>query len=221
MAGRLLAAVFVVLSSPFAAHAAAPTEREWPAWPRELTLSMASDCGPSHRVLALARAEAVRVWAPSGVVIRWVAPAELPFAAPREGWLVVRCDPDRSPLRPGTAGLAETIASIRFIGGDPTNTIMLRVASASALLARDTPAARALDERFPPLREERLARVLGRAIAHEVGHFLARSGDHTRRGLMKSSHSVELFAGQSLEPFRVDLVPTMARLSPLEESLER
>jgi hypothetical protein len=221
MAGRLLAAVFVVLLSSFTVEAAARGDRQWPAAPRALTLTMTSECNPWDDVLARARAEAVRVWAPSGVIIRWVPPAELPFQSPRDGWLVVRCDPARVPVDAAAVAAIETIASIRFIGGSPTNTIMLRIAGALALLARDRPAARSLDERFPPLRNDRLARVLGRAIAHEVGHFLAQSGEHTRRGLMKARHPVELFAGPSLDSFKVDLMPVMARLSPLEESLER
>jgi hypothetical protein len=32
--------------------------------------------------------------------------------------------------------------------------------------------------------------VLGRALAHAIGHFLLRSRDHSPRGLMRSRHAV-------------------------------
>jgi hypothetical protein len=43
-------------------------------------------------------------------------------------------------------------------------------------------------------REILLARAMGRALAHELGHYIAASKTHTSRGLMKAVHSAyELF----------------------------
>jgi hypothetical protein len=38
------------------------------------------------------------------------------------------------------------------------------------------------------LREEIVARALGRALAHEIGHYLLRSPHHTSSGLMQARH---------------------------------
>jgi hypothetical protein len=40
-----------------------------------------------------------------------------------------------------------------------------------------------------------MGRVLGRALAHEIGHYLLRSPDHSVTGLMRAQHSIaELMA---------------------------
>jgi hypothetical protein len=54
---------------------------------------------------------------------------------------------------------------------------------------------------MPPLqREILLARAMGRALAHELGHYLSASKAHSDKGLMKAVHSAsELFGlGRSL-----------------------
>jgi hypothetical protein len=42
-------------------------------------------------------------------------------------------------------------------------------------------------------RETYLARAMGRALAHELGHFLMASKEHTRRGLMQATHTASDF----------------------------
>jgi hypothetical protein len=77
------------------------------------------------------------------------------------------------------------VAWIRFLDGVPGNAINLSIAAADRLL-KDSPW---LDER--PLRnapidlQERLiATMIGRALAHEIGHFLL-GARHAKDGLMK------------------------------------
>ncbi len=53
-------------------------------------------------------------------------------------------------------------------------------------------------------RETLLARAMGRALAHELGHYLLASKLHTPRGLMKATlTAVELFMPDQ-GPFRID-----------------
>ena len=53
-------------------------------------------------------------------------------------------------------------------------------------------------------RDTLLARAMGRALAHELGHYLLASKLHTRRGLMKATlTAVELFMPDQ-GPFRID-----------------
>lgn len=52
-------------------------------------------------------------------------------------------------------------------------------------------------------REMYLARALGRALAHEVGHYLMGSGAHAATGLMKAVHSSTEFFGAERRQFRI------------------
>jgi hypothetical protein len=49
-----------------------------------------------------------------------------------------------------------------------------------------------------------LGRMLGRALAHELGHFLLRSRFHTAIGLMRSGRSVREFIAPGRRGFEVD-----------------
>jgi hypothetical protein len=48
-----------------------------------------------------------------------------------------------------------------------------------------------------------IGRVLGRVIAHELGHYLLGSAEHTASGLMKAGHSPSEFAAESRAAFRL------------------
>jgi hypothetical protein len=71
--------------------------------------------------------------------------------------------------------------------------------------------------RWPAHVQERLAtRLLGRAIAHELGHYLLRSRDHSRQGLMRASFDerdavVNDRAGFRLLPEQAAALPGRAR----------
>jgi hypothetical protein len=41
-----------------------------------------------------------------------------------------------------------------------------------------------------PYQHDLLGRVLGRALAHEIGHYLLRSREHSALGLMRAQHPV-------------------------------
>jgi hypothetical protein len=96
------------------------------------------------------------------------------------------------------------IAAIRFIDARPMNTITLSLTNAQALLRRDETVTSGQVRGLTAVRTLRLGRMLGRAIAHEVGHFLNQSETHTRRGLMRATHSVAALTGTSLGPFSMD-----------------
>jgi hypothetical protein len=64
-------------------------------------------------------------------------------------------------------------------------------------------------------RETLLARAMGRALAHELGHYLLASKQHTQRGLMKAVlTAVELFMPDE-RPFRIDPVQRRAVVARL------
>jgi len=49
-----------------------------------------------------------------------------------------------------------------------------------------------------------LSRALGRALAHEIGHYLLGSKDHSAAGLMKGSHVASDFLAPQRDGFEID-----------------
>ena len=176
----------------------------------EVAIAMTSDCSIPRETMALAKRESAGIWSAAGVKLRWMNTADLPYESPRSDWLVVRCVSAQQPMLRSTTARTLPLAAIRFLGGSPTNTIVVSPDNASTLLGRDAPESRSMNDRFALLREIRLGRMLGRAIAHEIGHFLNRSEHHTPGGLMRASHTLADLIGRSLAQFKVDRRPERA-----------
>lgn len=141
-------------------------------------------------------AEAARIWQRERVTLRWPAVrggAERPDAPLRvlviaraesaviedERWAVAE-------LVPHADGRALALASISGAR---------RVLDAAA-----TP--RLLE--LPVVTERRLGLVLGRAIAHEIGHFLLATATHADRGLMRATIDASEFAAFNGDSFALD-----------------
>lgn len=170
---------------------------------RLLTIGIAGDCPITGAVIATARAEATSIWARGDVALRWVSASNLPFMAPKSDWLLVQCS--AGPLRnvPAEYERLQPIAAIRFVNAQPMNVITINPQTAGVLLDQDARDGRLTNNQFPALRQLRLGRMLGRALAHEIGHFLGQSGAHTESGLMRPTHTVAAFTGVSLHPFGI------------------
>ena len=135
-----------------------------------------------RRLMTSAVLEATAVWAPYGVDIRVATAGEA--ARPGAVSLAVTLSLSR---RPGTD--AHALGSIPFHGDLPEPAIVLYPAAASDLVTAT--AAGDGDAEWPAAyREIVLGRALGRALAHEIGHFLLRSPDHSRVGLMRARQSM-------------------------------
>ena len=57
---------------------------------------------------------------------------------------------------------------------------------------------------FPGMYDRRLGVVLGRAVAHEIGHYLLQTNTHARRGLMRARIEAREFADLRSGSFRLD-----------------
>ena len=57
---------------------------------------------------------------------------------------------------------------------------------------------------FPAMYDHRLGVVLGRAVAHEIGHYLLHTNTHARRGLMRARIEAREFADLRSGSFRLD-----------------
>jgi len=86
-------------------------------------------------------------------------------------------------------GTAAVLGSIRFLDGVPEPAIVLYPHVVAALLSA-TPGHPIVNSEGA-LRDLILGRALGRALAHEIGHFLLRSQRHSTVGLMRAFQPTE------------------------------
>ena len=128
------------------------------------------------------------------LAIEWTtAPVDLSDADRPQRLYVIINEPDALKPRPGV------IAAIPFLPSGPRNQVSVYPAEAERLLALD-PSTHYLQL---PLRarNEALGRVLGRAVAHEIGHYARNSSGHSHSGLMRATHPIAAMAGVDRSPF--------------------
>jgi len=152
-----------------------------PQAPR-LRIDLVFDGTFSQRLIAAAMAETADIWRPYGVDVRAVKNPDARRAD--AATLVV------TTVNAPENGLpVHTLASIEFVGGSPTSTIEVYPNAVEELIARsalnrgEIAWAAAVHEHF-------LGRAIGRALAHELGHYLLRSQRHTS-GLMRERQAID------------------------------
>jgi hypothetical protein len=128
-------------------------------------------------------AEAVReadlIWARYGVNVR------TPGTSVVESHSAVRL-PVRFIDRKAHVWTAEPLGSIRFVGETPEPALEIYPNAIAALVSTVEFMGRGPDAWVFAFRELILGRVLGRALAHEIGHFLLRTTHHSKSGLMRA-----------------------------------
>jgi hypothetical protein len=146
----------------------------------------------SRRVLM---AEADSIWKLGHVRLNWLRESTEVEAGPSLRVLVVaRPVPKASEYSPWT------VAELMRLGGSQATAI------ASTIGAR-----RILDEGRRQLLQEpvaledyRLGLVLGRAVSHEIGHYLLQTNTHATRGLMRARIDAREFADLRSGSFHLD-----------------
>ena len=140
--------------------------------------------------------EAERIWRHELVRIEFARPGDAP-------------EPPDSPLR--VLVVSRPQFRPRTTGNWPLAELQFEAAPRALAIASIAGAERVVDEatrssgrdlRF--LREHRIGLVLGRAIAHEIGHFLLATGTHAESGLMRASINAREFAAVDGGTFRLD-----------------
>jgi hypothetical protein len=142
--------------------------------------------------------EAARIWLPYGVVIESdLGPP--PTCDGRIVPLAIETDMTRPSGRNEDA-----IGSARFAAdGAPESTIVLYYATA-VRLAVSAPLFGQNAALLPArLRDQAIARTLGRALAHEVGHVLLRWKHHSSVGLMQAQQRASTLTAEDPGPFRL------------------
>ena len=139
-------------------------------------------------------AEAAAIWMPAGIALEWSRGVSKDQA--RRPSIEVMIDNRRAPVgRDGALGW------LTFTSDGPDRFIHLSRASAEGLL-RGTPG---LNDATIASHEAFISRALGRALAHELGHYILRSKTHTPRGLMRAFWTSEQTFG--LRRDGVELTP--------------
>jgi hypothetical protein len=146
--------------------------------------------------------EAILPWRDAGVDVRWASQDAASTGGPEEVYVIVKRDADGAAA--GAGGLwARPIASILFVNGAPTTQVSAYVTAVERLAGQVRLDDQAWLDHPRLLRERMIGRVLGRAIAHEVGHYLFASAAHAPGGLMRARHPIERLLTSSAAGFRV------------------
>jgi hypothetical protein len=134
------------------------------------------------RFAASAMDEVTHIWADYGVDIRALNPGD----AVRDDAVRLSVVLANLPDQPTARGM---LGSIPFLDDSPEPVILLYPGAIATLISgvRVT----ALPDHDWPymLRDLIEGRVLGRALAHEIGHYLLRSRQHSELGLMRARQS--------------------------------
>ena len=170
-----------------------PAAKATTSVPLHVLLTLSSNLPVITRHALISEAE--RIWRHEQVNIEWGRPGHTVehSSAPLRVLVVARPHAARAPgdwpvaqLFPDAAPRALAVASIESAQ---------RVVDEASRLA-------AAGDGAP--REQRLGLVLGRAVAHEIGHFLLATGTHAESGLMRGSIDAREFAAVGGEAFRLD-----------------
>jgi hypothetical protein len=107
----------------------------------------------------------------------------------------------------------DSLGWIEFVDGEPSRIINVSRHAASVLRDRTALGDRTLDALPAAIQNLFLARALGRAAAHEIGHYLLASKAHASSGLMRPQFASVDIMQRSPKNFRL----TAAELRRLEE----
>lgn len=140
--------------------------------------------------------EAAAIWAQHGVIINWVSPAVVrPIAPDRLRVLILKRRPQlQKSDEPFAVG-----ELVRPAGSHPVALVSIESAQrlVASLRGRAGYELISVDER-------RLGVVLGRALAHEIGHYLLNTHTHARSGLMRPQFDALEFTDLRDDTFALD-----------------
>jgi hypothetical protein len=192
---------------------------DWPTTFPHVRIALALDARLPAAVAHGAVEETASVWAPYGVS---VAALDRQSAAneagdrPGEVALTVRlAERDLDPARVWSS----PFGSIRFLpDGEPEPTILLHYDVIIKLGLSTISLGSAREPHWPgSVRDRVLGRMIGRVVAHEIGHWLLRSREHSAAGLMRAQQTTAALAAPGREGFTL----TRAELARLRAALTK
>jgi hypothetical protein len=132
----------------------------------------------SPMIEASAMREVARIWAEYGVAVSTIEAGR----GAGDGAVGLAVTFTASPHPRPESG---TLGSIRFTDGVPEPSITMYPDAVAAIVASMRFTSDDLYSQ-PAFHDQMLGRALGRALAHEIGHFLLRSRIHSPAGLMRA-----------------------------------
>jgi len=192
----------------FAAAAAGSLPRAAALPPMVVTVDVTVDLPPV--VVSIAQHEADAIWQPTGVTFIWRrapranAPASVNPADP--------CPPPPLGLRVVIGdNLGHAPADRVALGwivfeadGAPAHEIYVSHRTALEFMISTRGVSRPLAQMPTAEQNMMVGRAMGRALAHEMGHYLLGSKAHARRGLMQATHTAYSFFDVDRSAFEID-----------------
>lgn len=154
-------------------------------------ISLHTAAGVSSLMVNRAIAEVDAIWRDVDVTFEWHSDGA-PFS------LHVELGDERGR----DLGRQLPLAWIGFVDGIPDGEIYVSQANALALLEASTSLSRRVDLPKAAI-DEYVGRALGRALAHEIGHYLFRSPVHDSSGVMATRRSTSELFGPDRGRFRL------------------
>lgn len=174
--------------------------------------------------LATLTSQVNRIWAPHGLLLHRAVQGETDPALPAEpSRLRVVLATELPNPRRAQPPWRTMLAYIEFVNQtQPVPVIYVSLGAVRRLVGGAQVHDRYL-RNFPRfLQDHYAALVLGRAIAHEIGHYLFASRSHDDRGLMRDRFTTTELVDQSLDRFRVLSAPRhLVALCPAEGETSR
>jgi hypothetical protein len=156
-------------------------------------LTISADLPAGARRILVQEAESI--WRDAGVQIKWVESSQTDASR-----RVLRVLVDRRPGTPALKGNWVVGELLRFDDG-----AAVAIASiARAKLVVDAAGAGRSHVSPDAVVQHRLGLVLGRAVAHEIGHYLLNGSGHVRHGLMRASFQPREFTDLRTGTFDLD-----------------
>jgi hypothetical protein len=149
---------------------------------RELRVRLVPHKGVDASMREVVQEEVAELWRPYGIDIVWEDAWMEGTPRDKPELFVFFVDRELENLRGG----ATPVAWILFMGGTPRELVNVSIPAARRLM-NETAWHNDRPIRLAPVsaQERLLGRMIGRAVAHEVGHYLLASSKHAGTGLMK------------------------------------
>jgi len=190
--GMACVTVIALIATVATTHPTASTARPSRV-PLNVLLTVSTNLPSTSRQILTTEAE--RIWRKEGVEIDWKVPG-------------LASESSDAPLR--VMVVARPQPTIREQGQWPVAELLPEATPRALAIASITSAQRVVDEatrvavRQDAPEDYLLGLVLGRAVAHEIGHFLLATGTHAERGLMRARIDAREFAAVHGAAFSLD-----------------
>jgi len=180
-----------------------------------VTISVHSAPAISPVIIDRTLEEASAIWRPTGVTFKWQKAAAIQAEAdpPQPTRPRVLIDDSRGTPR----GASAPMGWVKFADDEPDGDIHISHANAEQFVLSVGGVGGSARRMTPAERFLLLGRTLGRALAHELGHYLLKSKEHTTKGLMKGRHSIQEFIGAHRKGFEVDTAQREAIVRRIRE----